>query len=210
MAMVWTVNDALAVSASGVDLIVAQGLEAGGHRSTWKKPSSPAAARVSTITLVPQVVDAVQQPVIAAGGIGDGRGLVAALALGAGAALLGTRFVATMESMAPPMFKEALVSATSDDTAITDAFTGLYARALRNRFIEEYATSGAPVLPSLLQSKAAEDVFVAAAKAADREYYPMMAGQSAGLIRDLPSAADVFRSIIKEAEATLRRLSLPS
>jgi nitronate monooxygenase len=207
MAMVCTVEDARAVSASGVDVIVAQGAEAGGHRSTWKKPSSPAAASVSTIALVPQVVDAVRQPVVAAGGIGDGRGLVAALALGATGALLGTRFVATKESMAPPMFKKALVDATSDDTTITDAFTGLYARALRNRFIDDYAASGAPVLPSLLQSRAAEDVFTAAGKAGDRDYYPMLAGQTVGLISDLPSAADVFRSIIGEAEATLRRLA---
>lgn len=207
MAMVCTVEDARTVAASGVDVIVAQGSEAGGHRSTWTKRSSPSAAGVSTMVLVPQVVDAVRQPVVAAGGIADGRGLVAALALGAAAALLGTRFVATKESMAPPMFKDALVAATSDDTAVTDAFTGLYARALRNRFIDEYAASGAPVLPSLLQSKAAEDVFMAAAKAGDREYYPMMAGQSAGLVTELPSAADVVRAIVAEAEATLKRLS---
>src|SRR5204863_2380260 len=138
---------------NGVDIIVAQGGEAGGHRSTWvKKPREE--ANVATLTLVPQVVDAVRQPVVAAGGIADGRGLVAALALGATGALLGTRFVATKESLAPPMFKDALVAATSDDTIITDVFTGLYARTLRNRFIDEYAASGAPVLPSLLQSKA--------------------------------------------------------
>jgi nitronate monooxygenase len=105
------------------------------------------------------------------------------------------------------MFKDALVHATSDDTTITDAFTGLYARALRNRFIEDYSASGAPVLPSLLQSTAAEDIFMAATKAGDREYFPMPAGQIAGMVRDLPSAADVFRSIVVEAEETLRRLS---
>ncbi|HYU77485.1 MAG TPA: nitronate monooxygenase family protein [Vicinamibacterales bacterium] len=207
MAMVCTAEDARTVAASGVDVIVAQGLEAGGHRSTWTKSSSPDAAGVSTMTLVPQVVDAVSQPVIAAGGIADGRGLVAAIALGAAGALLGTRFVATKESMAPAMFKDALLAATSEDTTITDAFTGLYARALRNRFIDEYAASGAPVLPSMLQSKAAEDVFMAAVKANDPEYYPMPAGQIAGLIRTLPSAGDVVRTIVAEAEATLRRLS---
>jgi nitronate monooxygenase len=158
------------------------------------------------MALVPQVVDAVRLPVVAAGGIADGRGLVAALALGATAVLLGTRFVATKESMAQPMFKDALVAATSDETSITDAFTGLYARALRNRFGDEYAASGAPVLPSLLQLSAADDVYIAAATAGDRDYYPMMAGQSAGLIAGLPSAAEVVRAIVAEAEATLQRL----
>jgi nitronate monooxygenase len=195
------------VAGSGVDVIVAQGFEAGGHRSVWTKPTSQSVASVSTMALVPQVVDVVRQPVVAAGGIGDGRGLAAALALGASGALLGTRFVATRESMAPQMFKDAILAATSDETAITDAFTGLYARALRNRFIDEYAASGAPVLPSLLQATAAQDVFIAAVKASDPQYYPLMAGQSAGFVADLPSAGEVVRAIVAEAEMTLRRLS---
>src|SRR4051794_5686169 len=141
MAMVTTVDDARAVAASGVDLIVAQGGEAGGHRSTWKKPASAAAASVATLVLVPQIVDAISQPVIAAGGIADGRGVVAALALGAQGALLGTRFVATRESMAPAMYKRSLVAASSDDTSVTDTFTGLYARALRNTYMTEYESS---------------------------------------------------------------------
>jgi nitronate monooxygenase len=132
---------------------------------------------------------------------------VAALALGASAALLGTRFVATKESTAPPMLKTALVAATSDDTTITDAFTGLYARVLRNRFVDEYAASGAPVLPSLLQAMAAQDVFVAAVTAGNPQYYPLWAGQSAGLVAELPSAGEVVKRIVAEAEATLRRLS---
>ena len=206
MAMVCTVEDAKSVAATGVDIIVAQGAEAGGHRSTWKRRQSPDAASVGTLALVPQVVDAVRQPVVAAGGIVDGRGLVAACALGAQGAMMGTRFVATRESQAPPMFKRALLEAASEDTCVTDAFTGLYARALRNRFIEDYEASGAPVLPSLLQSMAADDIFAAAGQRGDREYFPMMAGQSAGLITDLPSAADVVRGIVAEAEATLERL----
>jgi nitronate monooxygenase len=206
MAMVCTVDDARRVAASGVDVIVAQGWEAGGHRSTWRKPSSPAAASVSTMVLVPQVVDAVALPVVAAGGIADGRGVAAALALGAQGVLMGTRFVATRESMAPAMFKEALVAASGDDTRITDAFSGLYARALRNRFIDEYEASGAPVLPSLLQTRAAEDVYLAALSGGHRDYYPMFAGQSAGLIDDLPSAEDVVTALVEEAKNTLERL----
>ena len=85
---------------------------------------------------------------------------------------------------------------------------GAYARALNNRFIEEYESSGAPVLPSLLQSMAAEDIFAAAAQRGDRDHFPMMAGQSAGLIADLPGAGDVVRRIVAEAGATLSRLQL--
>ena len=207
MAMVTTVDDARAVADSGVDVIVAQGSEAGGHRSTWKKPASAAAASITTMALVPQIVDAVRQPVIAAGGIADGRGLVAALALGAQGALLGTRFVATRESMAPAMYKASLVAASSDDTRVTDTFTGLYARALRNTYMTEYESSGARVLPPLLQTKAAEDIYVAAARRGDREYFPMWAGQSTGLIADLPPAREVVRAIVQEAEAAIARLA---
>ena len=107
--MVATAEDARAVAASGVDAIVAQGSEAGGHRSTWVKRPSPDAASVGTMALVPQIVDAVEVPVVAAGGISDGRGLVAALALGAVGILLGTRFVATRESMAPEFWKKSLL-----------------------------------------------------------------------------------------------------
>jgi hypothetical protein len=125
MAMVSTVEDARAVADSGVGLIIAQGGEAGGHRSTWVKPASREVANIGTLALVPQIVDAVRVPVIAAGGIADGRGLVAALPLGAVGNLLGTRFVATRESMAPEFWKKSLLEASSDRTTVTDAFTGL-------------------------------------------------------------------------------------
>jgi nitronate monooxygenase len=200
IAMAATVADARALAASGVDAIVAQGGEAGGHRSTWVKPGSANAASIGAMALVPQVVDAVDVPVIAAGGIADGRGLVAALCLGAQAVMLGTRFVATRESLAPAFFKQAVLERDSDATLVTDAFTGLYARALRNRFATEYEASGAPVLPPLVQTNAAQDVYVAALTKGDAEHYPMLAGQSCGLIADLPSAADVVSAVMAEAE----------
>jgi nitronate monooxygenase len=207
IAMVATVEDARAVAGTGVDAIVAQGGEAGGHRSTWIKPASREAANVGTLVLVPQVVDAVKQPVIAAGGIADGRGLAAAIALGASGAMLGTRFVATREASAPPMYKKAIVEAGSDATTNTDVLSGLYARALKNTFTEEYAASGAPVLPGLLQANAAQDIYAAAASKGDREHFPLTAGQSSGLIRDLPGAADVVRSIASEARAAMESAS---
>lgn len=207
VAMVCTLDDARAVARSGVDVIVAQGGEAGGHRSTWVKGSSREAATIGTMALVPQIVDAVKVPVVAAGGIADGRGLVAAIALGASGILLGTRFVATQESEAPDFHRRAILERGSDATTVSDAFTGLYARWFRNTFTEEYAASGAPVFPALVQARAARDIFVKAAAQRDPEYFPMPTGQSAGLIHDLPGAADVVQAIVREARGVLPALS---
>lgn len=207
VAMVATVDDARAVAASGVDVVVAQGGEAGGHRSTWVKPASREMAQVGVMALVPQIVDAVDVPVVAAGGIAEGRGLVAALALGAVGVLLGTRFVATRESAAAEFWKKALLERGSEATTVTDAFTGLYARALRNAFVEDYAASRAPVLPALLQAGAAQDIFAAATTQQNPEYSPMWSGQSVGLIRDLPGAAEVVETVMREARLALRALN---
>ena len=159
IAMVTTVADALTVEAAGVDAVVAQGAEAGGHRAHFEKPPSPERGVVGTLALVPQLVDVLHVPVIAAGGIADGRGLVAALALGATGALLGTRFVATRESLAFAAFKKALLEESGDDTSVTDAFTGRYARVLRTTFVERYGRSGAPVLPFPWQYLVAADIY---------------------------------------------------
>lgn len=206
MVMVTTVDDARAVAAAGADVIVAQGGEAGGHRSVDGKPVSPEAVSVGTMALVPQLVDAVGVPVVAAGGIADGRGLVAALALGASGVLLGTRFVATRESLAPQMYKKHLLESESDATTVTDVFSGLWARTLRNTFATEYRAAGAPVLPPLLQRNAANDVYVAALERNESGYYPMWSGQSVGLIHDLPGAAEVVETLVREARAVLARL----
>jgi nitronate monooxygenase len=206
VAMVATVDDARTVARSGVDVIVAQGAEAGGHRSTWVKRPSAQAASVGTMALVPQIVDAVPVPVVAAGGIADGRGLVAALALGATGVLLGTRFVATRESIAADFYKKALLEREADATTVTDAFSGLWARALTNTYIEEYRAAGAPVLPALLQARAAEDVVEESRRRRDGSYVPMWSGQSVGLIRDLPGAGEVVEAIVREAQAVLGAL----
>lgn len=206
IAMAATVEDARALEASGVDAIVAQGGEAGGHRSTWVRDRPFEAVAIGTMVLVPQVVDAVSVPVIAAGGIADGRGLLAALALGASGVMLGTRFVATKESKAQEFWKRAMIEGDSSDTLITDVFSGLPARGLRNRFADEYRDSGAPRLPGLLQSSAAQDIYFEAEKRGNGEHYPMLAGQSLGLIHDLPGAADVVRNLIEEARAALAKL----
>jgi nitronate monooxygenase len=207
MVMIANVDDARAADAAGVDVIVAQGVEAGGHRSVWR---TDAPADVGTFALVPEVVDAVHVPVVAAGGIADGRGLVAARALGASGVLLGTRFVATRESMAPDFWKQAIFRATSDHTTITRAFTGLPARVLRNRLQQDYERSGAPVLPGLLQAALEQDIWMAAARSNAPDYFPLHAGQSVGVISnrgELPSAGDVIRAIMEEAQQILESLS---
>ena len=201
MAMVAGVEDARTVAAAGVDFVVAQGTEAGGHRSTWTEDVEEA----GTMVIVPRIVDAIERPVIAAGGIVDGRGLVAALALGAAGAMLGTRFIATRESIAPAFFKEAVVKAAAGDTVVSRAFTGLPMRTLRNAFTSEYGDG--PVLPPMLQSSAAEDIVKAAAARGDARYASMPAGESAGLIVDVPSAGDVVGSIAAEAERVIGTLA---
>jgi nitronate monooxygenase len=204
IAMATTVEDAQVLAESGVDAIVAQGSEAGGHRSVWRTDRPP--ADVGTLALVPQMVDTFSVPIIAAGGIVDGRGLLAALALGASGVMLGTRFVATRESMAPDFWKQALIEKSSSDTWITDAFSGLRARAVRNRFAEEYTASGAPRLPGLLQTSTAQDIYDAALKRGDAEHFPLFSGQGLGLIHDLPGAAEVVLALVEEARAALAGL----
>jgi nitronate monooxygenase len=207
IAMVATVEDARTVQASGVDAIVAQGHEAGGHRSTWVKKPTPEHAHIGTMALVPQVAEAVPIPVIAAGGISTGRGVAAALALGAQGVLLGTRFVATRESRAVDFYKEALVAADSDATTVTDAFSGLYGRVLRNTYTTEYRNSGAPVLTGYVQSVAARDVITAAAAARNHDYVPLWAGQGVGMVRSIPGAGEVFASIVRETLDALDEVS---
>ena len=155
-----------------MDVVVAQGGEAGGHRSTWAKPDSPERCRIGTVALVPQVVDAVRVPVLAAGGIADGRGLVAALALGAAGVLLGTRFVATRESTAPEFRKKALLEAEAEATTITDAFTGLWARYIRNTYIARVRGLGRAGVPRPVQSRAAQDIFGHGGEAGAAEWFP--------------------------------------
>jgi nitronate monooxygenase len=203
IAMVTTVEDARIVEATGLDAVVAQGAEAGGHRSHFTKPAAAEVGTIGTVALVPEVVDAVRLPVIAAGGIADGRGLVVALALGASGILMGTRFVATRESMAPEMHKKALLECSAAATTLTDVLSGRFARALRNAFTNDYARSGAPVLPFPWHYVNASDIYREATAQGNADYVPLWGGQSVGVIHDLPGAAEVVETSIREARALL-------
>jgi nitronate monooxygenase len=206
MAMVTNTVDATEAVARGVDIVVAQGSEAGGHRSVGTKLARDDALGLGTMVLVPAVRDVVgdEVAVVAAGGIADGRGVAAALVLGADGVLLGTRFVATAESAAHPAWKERLLDGERR-TVVTDSFTGQWARTLRNDYVARYERTGVGTLPSLLQMSVAGDIFATAREAGEAELMPLYAGDSARLLRDLPAAGEVVERLVAEAEQALGR-----
>ncbi len=196
-----TVAEARALEAAGVDFICAQGAEAGGHQGTFDRAAEP--PLVGTMALVPQVVDAVRTPVIAAGGIMDGRGFAAALALGASAVSLGTAFLRCPEAGTSAPYRAALRDARDEATTLTRAFSGRVARGLANRFTREM--SGAPLAPYLVQNSLTREMRAAAAKMNDSSLLSLWAGQAAALGGELP-ARELTARILREASAVLSRL----
>jgi enoyl-[acyl-carrier protein] reductase II len=197
------VRHAVGAVASGVDFVVAQGTEGGGHTGT-----------VATIALVPQVVDAVgdKVPVVAAGGLFDGRGLASALALGADGVWIGTRFIATPEARAVKGYKETLVGMREDDTVISRAYTGKTCRVVRNDWTNHYEQHTGELQPFPAQAVASMQAGVNHLGAADgtvvdvsREFMP--AGQGVGAITGLVAAGDLVRSMVAEAERTIERIA---
>src|SRR5688572_18613579 len=192
-------EDAVAAVEAGVDIIVAQGTEGGGH-----------VGHVSTIALVPGVLDvAAGRPVLAAGGIADGRGLAAALAMGADGVLMGTRFLATPESPLPSSYKQAIVEAGGSDTVFTRIpdfapyveWPGAWSRVIRNGFVEQWL-GREEELRTQHSERVGEEAREARARD-DREGMKLFAGQSAGLVSGLEPAADVVRRVSREAEELL-------
>ena len=168
----------------GVDFIIAQGGEAGGHRGSYLR--DPYAALTGTLALVRLVVRAVKLPVVAAGGIMDGAGIAAVLALGAQAAQLGTAFIPCPESGAPQIHKDELLRRTEDETCITEKFSGKPARGLANRFMKEMERS--PQLAFPAQAWLTGALRQASGKAGSPDFVAMWAGQAAPLSRALPAA----------------------
>jgi nitronate monooxygenase len=198
-----TVREALRLERDGVDVVVAQGSEAGGHRGTFLGDIKD--ALIGTMALVPQMVDALSVPVVASGGIMDGRGLAAALVLGAEAAQMGTAFLACEESGAHPEFKRAVLEAAENETAITRAFSGRAARGVKNRFLIEVGEYEDELPPFPVQNTLTKDVR-AAAQAQDRpEFMSLWAGQAVRLARPT-SAAELVGSVVEGAEVALRGL----
>lgn len=207
VATVTTVAEAQQVAAQRVDLIVAQGAEAGGHQSTFMPGEHGAVPLIGTLALVPQVADAVPVPVVASGGIMDGRGLVAALALGALGAQLGTRFLLAHESGTSPTHRRALLTATETDTVVTRVFTGRAARAIRNRFVAEYERAGAEPLAWPWQRAAALDIYTAAQARGVGDYMTMWAGQGLRLAAQEQGAAEIVAELVAQAHTEFERLA---
>jgi nitronate monooxygenase len=174
-----TPNEAAALEEAGVDAIVASGFEAGGHRGSFLRPAED--SLTGTVSLVPQICDVVEVPVIAAGGIGDARGVVAALALGAEGVQIGTAFLACEESGASRLHRQALLEGAAGHTVLTRGFTGRLARAIHNRLLDDLNRPGTPILPYPLQRGLVRNLSVAAEAAGRSDLMPLWAGQSASL-----------------------------
>ncbi len=195
-ALVGTSRQALKVEASGVDVVIASGHEGGGH-----------VGRVGTLPLVSRVVDLVKIPVLAAGGISDGRALVAALALGAQGVWMGTRFIATDEARGHINYKNKIVEIDEDGTVVSRANSGKTARMIRNAFTDDWKHREAEIKPFPAQL---QEVGLAASVAGriegDIENGVLAAGQGSGLIHQVKPAGEVVRDIMDEARAVLARL----
>jgi len=197
-----SVSEARWLEDQGCDAIIAQGFEAGGHRGMFL--TEDVSTQVGTMALVPQIVDAVKVPVIAAGGIADARGILAAFALGAAAVQIGTAYLHCPEAQISPLYRQALKGSRDNDTVITNVFTGRPARAIVNRFVREVGpmSDGAPKFP--LAAATVAPLRAKSEMAGSADFTPLWSGQSARLGRQFP-AADLTRQLAADA---LKNLAL--
>jgi len=196
-----TVKHARSAEAGGLDAVVAQGTEAGGHTG-----------RVAALALVPQVVDAVKIPVIAAGSIVDGRGLAAALALGAQGVWIGTRFIASREAHAGALYRQVIVDASDEDTIITRSYSGKPMRVFRNEWVADWEKRPQDIQPFPAQAMLSHQAGVMGGiggqiEGLSRERSAFAMGQGAGAIHDVKSAAEIVHDIMAEAERVIRRMA---
>jgi enoyl-[acyl-carrier protein] reductase II len=182
---------------TGADAVVAEGLESGGH-----------IGEISTIALIPQIVDAVDIPVIAAGGIADGRGFLAALALGAEGIQMGTRFILSEECTVHPNYKQALLKAKDRDTVVTGLSTGHPARILKNKLAREFALKEKEGVSIEELEELGSGRLYAAAREGDVAGGSVMTGQICGLIKDIKPAEKIIKDIIEEAKIVLQNLNV--
>jgi nitronate monooxygenase len=188
-------KNARRMAESGVDLLVAQGHEGGGHTG-----------RIGTMALLPVVIDAASPvPILAAGGIGDGRGLAAALAMGCVGVWVGTRFLATTEGGAMDINKEKILESTDEDTRVSVAYTGKTLRANYNKYHDLWAGSGLDPLPFPAQVLISSALIASFIEAEEREYVGGLAGQISGLIKEIKPAGEVLEEMVGEAVDILTR-----
>jgi enoyl-[acyl-carrier protein] reductase II len=197
MALCGNVKQALDHAANGVDVVIAQGHEAGGHTG-----------RIAGLVLIPAVVDAVApRPVMAAGGMADGRGIAAALALGAQGVWMGTRFIATPEAYCHDNYKRKVVALDEEGTVVTRAASGKPCRLVRNNFTREWEKREAEIQPFPVQAaRVGREAGILAREQGDVENGNAPCGQSAGLIREIVPAGEVVRRLVAEAEEVLARM----
>lgn len=193
-----TVEEAVILRDAGVDAVCAQGYEAGGHRGTFLRDVGE--SLIGTLALVPQVVDAIDIPVVAAGGIGDGRGVAAVLALGACAAQIGSAFLLCDEAAVPAPYRRTLASPAAADTTLTAAFSGRTARAIRNRFTREMRDT-VEIAPYPMQNDLTRDIRAASLERDSSDYLALWAGQAASLAQAEPAAATVARLMHEASHA---------
>ena len=199
-ATVTTVAEARAAEAAGADAIIAQGSEAGGHRGCFEAAAAER-RQVGLFALLPAVADAVRVPVIAAGGIADGRGLAAALVLGASAVQIGTGFLRCPEAHIPPAWADALARAAPEDTIVSRVFSGRAGRSLATHFVEAATAPGAPApAPYPVQRGLTAPMRAAAQRAGDLQRMQAWAGQAAALAQAEP-AAELVRRMWHEARS---------
>ena len=197
MALCGNVKQALDHAANGVDVVIAQGHEAGGHTG-----------RIAGLVLIPSVVDALApRPVLAAGGMADGRGIAAALALGAQGVWMGTRFIATPEAYCHDNYKQRVVALDEEGTVVTRAASGKPCRLIRNNFTREWEKREAEIQPFPIQAaRVGRDAGILAREKGDVDNGNAPCGQSAGLIREIVPAGEVVRRLVTEAEEVLARM----
>lgn len=193
-------DDAMKLKALGVDVLIAQGIEAGGHRGTFSSDAPD--PMIGTLALVRLLARRCDLPVIAAGGVMDGAGLAAALALGACGVQMGTAFLPTEECGAPESHKEALFERTDAGTTLTRAFSGRSARSIENGYTRRAHASGQPLLPFPMQNKATGPMRAAAARQGNGDYMSLWAGQAYALSQRAKAAELVDRIVDEYDDAS--------
>jgi enoyl-[acyl-carrier protein] reductase II len=198
MSMCGKVSHAEHAERAGCDVVVAQGTEAGGHTG-----------QVGGIALIPQIVDAVSIPVLAAGALVDGRGLAAALAFGAQGVWMGTRFIASHEARAAEGYKKRITEISSSDTVVTRCYSGKPMRVIRNPYVDDWERRPQDLrpFPEQMQASAQAGVLALLGDRFDRERSCLPAGQGAGGIHDIASCAEIIQRVMREARETIDRLA---